>query len=125
MEISFCTPELQRICNSRRVSDRQWGPYNAGKIRQRLAELHAAETLSDVSTLPAIQRALTSVNGNGPLAVEITPQCRLVFEPVYQPLPQEAEARTDFARVTKVRILDVQTTPTMEREDKRAAYINI
>lgn len=47
MEIVFTSRKMEKACNSERESIRMWGAENARRIRQRLAELAAAETLAN------------------------------------------------------------------------------
>ncbi len=107
MEIQFRTARLQRACSSEKESNRRWGSQNARKIRQRLAELHAAEALVDISTLPAARLHPLHGERAGQFAVDIAHPFRLIFEPMHNPLPRKADGGIDLARVTRMRILEV------------------
>lgn len=52
MELQFKNRKLQKLCNSEGESNRKWGDQNGRKIRQRLGELAAAETLADMRMHP-------------------------------------------------------------------------
>jgi hypothetical protein len=52
MKIYFRTNKLQKICSLDREMVKQVGAKNAGKLKQRMMELSAADMLSDISHLP-------------------------------------------------------------------------
>ena len=62
MEIVFASRKLEKGCNIEREGDRMWGRVNARKVRQRMAELSAADTLAVVVKLPAAR--LHALKGN-------------------------------------------------------------
>jgi proteic killer suppression protein len=98
---------MQKICSSERESHRQWGTHNSRKIRRRLAELRAAETLADIGTLPTARLHPLHGKRSGQFAVDVAHPFRLVLEPLHNPLPYKADGGIDVAKITKVRILDV------------------
>lgn len=53
MHILFATRELQDEANAFQRLVKRYGEQKARKIRQRLAEIAAAESLQDLKTLPA------------------------------------------------------------------------
>lgn len=107
MEIQFRTARMQRACSSERESNRQWGPQNARRIRQRLAELHAADNLADIGTLPAARLHLLRGDRVGQFAVDVVHPFRLIFEPMHDPLPRKADGGIDLSKVTRIRILEM------------------
>ena len=60
MEVSFDKGKLQKICNNDKKLRGEYGPRMAEAIKERLAELVAAEVLGDMRTIP---RALSRVDG--------------------------------------------------------------
>lgn len=108
MEIVFRSPKLQKECSIERESKRQWGAPNAKKIRQRLADLQAAETLADVSTLPPARCHPLHGDRAGRFAVDVHQPHRLIFEPANDPVPMKEDGSIDLTKVTKVRILEVE-----------------
>ena len=48
MEIAFETERLARLCNSQAALDRAYGAACAKRLRQRLQELEAVESLADM-----------------------------------------------------------------------------
>ena len=107
MKISFQTRKLEKAANSESVGNRQWG-VRAGKIRQRLVELSAANTLADMSTLPPPRCHQLTENLDEQFAVDISRNERLVFEVADDPIPRKPDGGIDLERVTKIRVLRIE-----------------
>lgn len=105
MEVEFRSRKLQKACNSERESDRKWGDQNAKKIRQRLAELAAAETLAHMTTHPGARLHQLTGDREGQFAVDVKQPFRLVFEPAHIPVPLKDDGGIDLDRVTRIRIV--------------------
>jgi len=99
---------MQKACNSERESDRLWGPENARKIRLRITDLTAADSLAQVFLLPAARCHELKGGRAGQFAVDVRHPFRLVFEPANDPVPVRDDGGIDLPKVTKVRILDVE-----------------
>ena len=108
MDIFFKTKKLQKACNNERDSIRQWGPANARKIRQRLAELRAAVTLENMKILPAAGCHPLKGNRAGQFAVDVNHPFRLIFEPDHDPVPRKDDGGVDLGGITRIRILAVE-----------------
>jgi len=107
MDIIFRSSKLQKACSSERESNRQWGAENAKKIRQRLADLEAAETLADMGALPPARCHELKGDRTGQFAVDLRHPLRLIFEPAQEPVPRKEDGGVDLHKVIKIRILDV------------------
>jgi len=55
VNLEFSKAGLQQACSSVNASTQRWGTHGAKKVRQRLTEMCAADTLADVCKLPAIR----------------------------------------------------------------------
>ncbi|KRT74913.1 MAG: plasmid maintenance system killer protein [Deltaproteobacteria bacterium CSP1-8] len=108
MEIVFRSPKLQRACSIERESKRQWGAQNAKKIRRRLADLQAAVTLAEVSTLPPVRCHPLQGDRAGQFAVDVQQPYRLIFEPANDPVPRMEDGGIDLTKITRIRILGVE-----------------
>jgi len=108
MEILFKSSRIQKACNSDRESVRAWGPLNARKLRQRLAELHAAETMEEMRKLPAARCHPLKGNRAGQFAVDLVHPFRLVFEPADNPIPKKDDGGVDLEKITAITILSVE-----------------
>ena len=83
MDIIFRSSKLQKACSSERESNRQWGAENAKKIRQRLADLEAAETLADMGALPPARCHELKGDRTGQFAVDLRHPLRLIRGPTH------------------------------------------
>ena len=105
MEVEFGSRKLQKTCNSEKESNRKWGSQNARKIRQRLAEFAAAETLADMRLHPGARLHELKGKRQGQFAVDIKQPFRLVLEPAHDPVPLNEDGGIELARTTRIRIV--------------------
>lgn len=109
MKVFFKTNKLQKVCNKEKEGIREYGPVCAKKIRQRLAELKAAEVLSEVSHLPP-PRCHELTNRGGVFSVDLAHPYRLLFIAAHDPVPRKPDGGIDLAQVTEVEIISVEDT---------------
>lgn len=107
MEISFADRRLQRACNDNRRLVREHGERRARRLRQRLDDLRAAETLAAMRYLPGRCHQLTG-DRVGQFALDLDHPYRLIFEPDHDPIPKKEDGGIDWNAVTAVRILAVE-----------------
>jgi plasmid maintenance system killer protein len=104
MEIFFETEKLARLCDSRRALDRAYGEACAKRIRQRLQELEAVESLADmVFGRPHELKAGRA----GQVSVDLVHPLRLIFRPTAQPPPTKTDGGLDRLKVKSVTIIEV------------------
>jgi len=84
------------------------GLPRATKIRQQLAELAAANTLADMSTLPPPRCHQLRGDWDEQFAVDISGNERLVFEVDHDPTPRNPDKGIDLAQVTAIVILRIE-----------------
>jgi proteic killer suppression protein len=99
---------MQKACNSERESVRAWGSLNARKLRQRLAELQATESLEGMRKLPAARCHPLKGDRVGQFAVNLAHPYRLVFEPANNPVPKKNDGGIDLEKITAITILFVE-----------------
>ncbi len=85
-----------------------WGRVNARKVRQRMAELSAADTLAVVVKLPAARLHALKGNRKGQYAVDVKHPFRLIFEPAHDPIPTRDDGGVDLEKITRIRVLIVE-----------------
>jgi proteic killer suppression protein len=107
MEIFFKTRKLERAANSESQGIRLWGE-RAAKIRQRLVELAAANTLADISTLPPPRCHQLTGKLDEQFAVDISPNERLIFEVANEPTPKRPDGGIDLEHVTAILVLRIE-----------------
>ncbi len=122
MEVFFRSRGLQRVCSTERLMLREVGKGMARKLMQRLAELRAAEALSDVSHLPPA-RLHELTNRKGVFSVDLEHPRRLLFIPADDPVPRTVDGGIDLAAVRSVEIINIEDThdpKNQRRAGKRA-----
>jgi len=107
MDIYFNSEQLQKACNSEKLSVKRWGPEIARKLQQRLMELRAADCLSDISNLPPPRCHILEGNWEGCFAVDLKQPFRLVFKPLHDPVPLKDDGGFDKSRITAILIVEV------------------
>ena len=109
MVVTYRTNRLQKIGNEEKTGIRELGPACAAKLRQRLAELKAFDTLNEVSHLPP-SRCHELTNRGGVYSVDLQQPYRLLFVPANEPIPRKADGGMDLRRVTAVEVIDIEDT---------------
>jgi proteic killer suppression protein len=110
MDIFFKTIKLQKICSQKKEAIKKLGPKMARKLQQRMMELRAAETLSDISRLPPARCHELKGNRKGQLSVDLDHPYRLIFIPANSPVPEKENGGLDWTRITKIKIIEIVDT---------------
>lgn len=110
MEIVFQSAKLEKECNDYRLLVRRHGQERAKRLRRRLDDIRAAETLEDLRKLP--QNRCHELKGNraGQLSVDLDHPYRLIFVPVNDPMMYKPDGGLDWTKVTAVVIIGVEDT---------------
>ncbi len=109
MDITFDSEKFQRECNKHNLLQRRHGQRRAKRIRQRLDDLRAANTLEDMRRLPGRCHELRG-NRSGQLSLDLDHPYRLIFEPANDPIPRKADGGLDRTKITAVIIIGVEDT---------------
>ena len=110
MQIYFKTKRLQKICSKSAVARKELGTKRALKLQQRLMELRAAETLSDISRLPPARCHELKGDRKGQLSVDLEHPYRLLFIPANNPAPRKKDGSLDWEQVTDIEIIAIKDT---------------
>ncbi len=89
---------------------KELGAVRARKLQQRLAELKAADTLSDISHLPPPRCHALTGNRTGQFSVDLDHPYRLLFIPADDPIPYKEDGGIDLALVTEIEIIEIEDT---------------
>jgi plasmid maintenance system killer protein len=108
MEIIFNSNKLKKICNDINLLQRRFGNNRAKKIGQRLFDINAANTLTELSTIPPIRCHELKGDLKGQLAVNVDEKLRIVFIPENQPIPRKKDGGLDWSRVIAIRIMTIE-----------------
>ena len=102
MQIRFKNNKLKKLANSDKEARKKLGKQGAKKLRNRLDELDAANTLEDMRSLPAARCHELKGNLKGSLAVDLHGGGRIVFEPDHDPVPTKKDDGMDWRGVEKI-----------------------
>lgn len=109
MEIGFKSSKMQKICSSERAMKAAFNAAIAERLKQRLSELNAADSLADLTNdkLPQANCHELGQDRKGQLAVDLSAKIRLIFVPAHEPIPCKVGGGLDWSRVKRVLILEV------------------
>ncbi len=89
---------------------KELGAVRARKLQQRLAELNAADALSDISHLPPPRCHELTGKRSGQFSVDLEHPYRLLFIPADDPIPYKEDGGIDLALVTEIEIIEIEDT---------------
>ena len=89
LQLSFADSEIQELCECRVVAEKALGHQAARQLRARLADLCAAEKVSEVVA------GLPKRTGRGTLVIALHPPHKLVLKPAMNPIPTK-DGKTDW-----------------------------
>ena len=92
MEIFFSNRQLQKLCAEEKEMARKLGVDAARKLKQRLSELEAAESLDDLRRLPGARCHELTGDRKGQLAVDLAHPKRLIFHADHVRFPRLRQA---------------------------------
>jgi proteic killer suppression protein len=107
MLIEYKQPWLEKIGNSDSMAKRKLGPSRAEKLRRRLDELDAADTLEVMRNLKQARCHELGADRKGGLSVDLDHPYRLIFVPANDPVPRKPDGGLDWSGVTAIRIVDI------------------
>ncbi len=107
MEVRFADKSLARKLGTHKDQVKNYGADVAKVLNRRLNQLAAAENLETMRHLPGRCHELRGDRA-GRLAVSLTGNLRLVFEPADDPVPRKADGGLEWSGITEVTILEVE-----------------
>lgn len=107
MEISYKNRKLEKQLTDPREMSKSFGQL-ARKVNQRLKELTDADNLAIMRTIPAARCHELSGDHNGELAVDVSGNYRMIFEPNHDPIPKKDDGGLKWEEVTKIQINEIE-----------------
>lgn len=101
MQILYANTKLQKLCDNRKQAEKKYGADCAKKLRARLADLEAAQRVTD---LRAGNPHPLSGDRAGQFALNLAGGFRLVFSAANDPIPTKPDNGIDWNAVTIVSI---------------------
>ena len=106
MKLFYKNRKLGKSVNSLTDIAKNYGTH-AKKVNQRIKALNAAPTLDTMRKIPAANCHELVGELKGKLAVDISGNHRIIFEPNYNPLPERNDGGLDWTRVLEIIIIDI------------------
>ena len=110
MIIYFKTKQLQKRCSKGTEAIKKLGAKCGMKLKQRMMELAAAETLIDISRVPPARCHELTGNRKGQFSVDLEHPYRLLFVLAHDPIPEHHGGGLDWAAVTEIEIIAIADT---------------
>lgn len=107
MKISYKSNKLEKQLTDPKKMNKAFGVM-AKKVNQRMKELSGADHLAVMRSLPAARCHELSGDKKGLLAVDVSGNNRLIFEPNHNPVPKKVDGGLDWQQVTEIKILAVE-----------------
>lgn len=107
MEISYKTRKLEKQLTEPKEMLKSFGQF-ARKVNQRLKDLTDAENLAIMRTIPAARCHELTGDRKGELAVDVSGNYRMVFEPLHNPTPKKDDGGLNWEKVTKIQINEIE-----------------
>lgn len=105
MEIAFRTKYLRDLCESEQKATRFLGQTLAGKLKRRLADLRAAETLADAGSVVTFREVGRARPRH--MALNLSTGSTMTFRANHSTVPRLEGGEMDHANVTRIKILSI------------------
>lgn len=107
MEISYKNRKLEKQLTDPREMAKSFGQL-ARKVNQRLKDLTDADSLAIMRTIPAARCHELTGDRKDELAVDVSGNYRMVFEPNHNPKPKKDDGGLNWEEVTKIQINEIE-----------------
>ena len=107
VEISYKNRKLEKQLTDPREMAKSFGQL-ARKVNQRLKDLTDAENLAIMRTIPAARCHELTGDRKGELAVDVSGNYRMIFEPNHDPIPKKDDGGLKWEDVTKIQINEIE-----------------
>ena len=109
MKLTFASKKLKKLCETEKQQQKDLQPKMAQRLRQRLMELQAADTLAEISHLPPA-RLHELTNRKDVFSVDLQHPMRLLLTPAHEPIPLKEDGGVDKSQVTEIKIMKLEDT---------------
>lgn len=107
MEISYKSRKLEKQLTDPKEMSKSFGQL-AVTIKMRLKNLKDADNLAIMRTIPAAGCHELTGNHKGELAVDVSGNYRMIFEPDHNPIPQKSDGGLNWEEVNKIQINEIE-----------------
>jgi plasmid maintenance system killer protein len=110
VELSFKNSKLAKVLNSERESLRVYGQDNGRRIARRLQNIADAADLEELSKLPQTRLHQLTGDRDEQLSVDVRHPYRLILICNHDETPRKPDGGLDWARITKVQVIEITDT---------------
>jgi len=110
MDITFKNKKLEKLLSREKEILKKYGSDNGRRIQKKMTQLAAASNLAELSKLPATRLHPLLGDKKGKLSLDVKHPDRMLIEPDHPQLPLKEDGGLDWAKVTKVKILEITDT---------------
>lgn len=107
MEISYKSRKLEKQLTDPNEMIKSFRQL-ARKVNQRLKDLTDADNLAIMKTIPAARCHELIGGRKGELALDVSGNYRMIFEPLHDPLPQKDDGGLNWEEVTKIQMNEIE-----------------
>jgi toxin HigB-1 len=106
MHIQFADGKIKKTCESAGERKKRFGEPAASKLKTRLDDLDAAQSMEDMRNLPGHWEELRS-DRKGQFSCRLAGGLRLIVKPVRQPPPVKPDGGLDWRAIDQVTVIEV------------------
>ncbi|MBX7203228.1 MAG: killer suppression protein HigA [Bacteroidia bacterium] len=107
MEICYNSRKLQKQLTDPKEMVKSFGQL-ARKVNQRLKDLAGADNLEVMRTIQAARCHELTGDRKGELAVDVSGNYRMIFEPFHDPIPKKDDGGLNWEAVTRIQINEIE-----------------
>lgn len=107
MDIRYKNRKLEKQLTNPRELVKSFGQL-AVKIKMRIKNIKDADNLAVLRTIPAARCHELTGERKGELAVNVSGNYRLIFEPNHDPIPKKEDGGLNWEEVTKIQINEIE-----------------
>ncbi len=107
VEINFKSRKLEKQLTDPKEMVKSFGQL-ARKVNQRLKDLSDADNLEILRAIPAARCHELGGERKGELAVDVSGNYRMIFEPNHDPTPRKTDGGLNWEQITKIQINEIE-----------------
>jgi len=107
VEISYKSRSLEKRMTDPKELSKSFGQL-ARRVNQRLNDLAGADNLAVMRTMPAAKCHELTGDRKGELAVVVSENFRMIFEPNHDPIPRKDDGGLNWEEITNIQINSIE-----------------
>lgn len=107
MKLTFKNRKLEKQLTDPKEMTKSFGQL-AAKLKMRIKNLRDSDNLAMMRNIPAARCHELAGDRRGELAVDVSGNYRLIFEPCHDPVPRKADGGLDWDAVTCIQLNGIE-----------------